>query len=259
MADRLAGTGLRRLRDRWRELALAALVLGGAIGGIVVLVLGDDSGSGIPAVTRERVASTAGATAQPFSPGRACDVYLVPLDTPSEERARRLARALARRAPVRTCTTSSFKIDVTAVDDRRRQLDGVVVADQLAGSFQRAMGVAPATILGVTELDIYSSAFSTDPFDFGSAKSYPGAQGFGVVSTARMGTGEDLFRRLATMGMRYVGFLYFGLPESSSPASALSPSIRTLDDLDLLEPQFSDPPPTTAELSAARKAFRAKK
>ena len=106
---------------------------------------------------------------------------------------------------------------------------------------------------------MYSSAFADDPFDFGLAKKFPQKQGFAVVSTARMGSGEELFRRLETMAMRYLGLLHFGLPESAGPPSALSPSVRSLEDLDLLLPQFSDPQPSRAELSAARKAFLARK
>ena len=113
--------------------------------------------------------------------------------------------------------------------------------------------------MGVTALDMYSSTFATDPFDFGVAKQFPQKQGFAVVSTARMESGEDRFRRLETMAMRYVGLLYFGLPESSSSTSALGPAPRSLEELDLLEPQLSDPPPSNAELDAAREAFLSQK
>jgi hypothetical protein len=61
------------------------------------------------------------------------------------------------------------------------------------------------------------------------------------------------------MAMRYVGLLYFGLPESSSPTSALAPSVRSLEDLDRLEPRFSDPQPSNAELVSARQEFLSRK
>lgn len=246
------GPGLR--------VVLLALVFVGAIVGLAFLFLRDDGSSEleIPPVTSERVELTLGATIQPFAPDRACGVYVVPIDGPSEQIAARLARALPLRVPVQACTTSSFRLDLAALDPRREQLDAVVVSDQLARAFQDARGLAPATIVGVTTLDMYSSAFADDPFDFGLAKKFP-KQGFAVVSTARMGSGEELFRRLETMAMRYLGLLHFGLPESSSPGSALSPSVRTLEDLDLLLPQFSDPEPSREELVAARKRFLAEK
>lgn len=238
---------------------MGVLVLGAVIGGLVRLVDRGSSDSGIAPVTSERVDLTLGATAQPFASDRACGVYVVPIDGPSEGVVTRIARSLPRRVPVLACATSSFRLDLSALDHRREQLDAVIVADQLARAFQDARGIAPATILGVTALDVYASAFVDDPFDFGLAKKFPQKQGFAVVSTARMGSGEDLFRRVETMAMRYVGLLYFGLPESSSPSSALAPSVRSLEELDLLQPQFSDPPPSTAELVAVRKAFLARK
>jgi predicted Zn-dependent protease len=251
-------------RDRVLAVVLATVVVlaaGGVLGGLAYLLVGDDSSAlEIPAVTADRIELTLGATAQPFSPDRACGVYVVPVDNASEGVAARLARALPRMVPVQACVTPSFRLDPSAVDHRREQVDAVIVADQLARAFQDARGIAPATILGVTALDMYSSTFATDPFDFGAAKQFPHQkQGFAVVSTARMGSGAELATRLDTMAMRYVGLLYFGLPESSSPTSALAPSSRTLDELDLLEPRFSDPQPSDAELVAARKEFLSRK
>jgi len=246
-------------RDRLFEVLVGALVLGGVLGGLIVLLDRDSPDPGIPPVTSERIELTLGATIQPFAPDRACGVYVVPIDGPSERVATRLARALPHRVPVRACATSSFRLDLAAFDRQREQVDAVIVSDQLARAFQDARGIAPATILGVTALDIYSSAFSEDEFDFGVAKRFPQKQGFAVVSTARMESGENRFRRLETMAMRYVGLLYFGLPESSSTTSALAPAPRSLEELDLLQPQFSDPPASTAELVAARKEFLARK
>ena len=87
-------------------------------------------------------------------------MYVVPVDSRSDALAARLARELPGRVPVKACATSSFRLDLAAFDRRREQLDGVIVSDQLARAFQDARGVAPATILGVTALDIYSSAFA---------------------------------------------------------------------------------------------------
>ena len=247
-------------RDRRPAIVVAVLVFGLAIGGLVLLLDdGDLPDSGVPSVTSERVEATLGATAQPFAADRVCDVYVVPVDSASQTVAKRLARALPSRVPVRACATSSFRLDPAALDFRRDQLDGVVVTDQLSLAFQQARGIAPATVVGVTALDTYSSTFATDPFDFGVAKKFPQKQGFAVVSTARMGSGEDRFRRLETMAMRYVGLLYFGLPETPSTTTALGRAPRSLEELDLLEPQLLDPPPSNAELDASREAFLSQK
>jgi predicted Zn-dependent protease len=265
MADRELSSDERPVgRARVVQVVLvisAVLVVGGVLGGLAYLLVGrDTSGLEIPAVTAERVELTLGATVQPFAPDQACGVYVVPVDGPSEGVASRLVRALPRRVPVRACATPSFRLDPAAVDHQREQLDAVIVADQLARAFQDVRGIAPATILGVTAFDMYSSAFATDPFDFGVAKQFlQQKQGFAIVFTARMGSGEALSRRLETMVMRYVGLLYIGLPESSSPTSALAPSVGTLEDLDRLEPRFSDPRPSDAELVAARQEFLSRK
>jgi predicted Zn-dependent protease len=242
-------------------IILAVLVVGGVLGGLAYLLVGRDaSGLEIPAVTIERVELTLGATARPFAPDLACGVYVVAVDGTSERVAARVVRALSRRVPVRACATPSFRLDPSAVDHQRGQLDAIIVADQLARAFQHVRGIAPATIVGVTAFDMYSSTFAADPFDFGVAKQFPQQkQGFAIVSTARMGSDEELSRRLETMAMRYVGLLYFGLPESSSPTSALAPSVRSLEDLDRLEPRFSDPQPSNAELVSARQEFLSRK
>ncbi|MDQ3379415.1 MAG: hypothetical protein M3546_03710 [Actinomycetota bacterium] len=259
MADReLTPTAARR--NRVLAVVVAVLVLGGVLGGLALLL--DRDSTSIPRIapaTGERVELTLGATIQPFAADRACGVYVVPVDGTSEGLAARLARALPRRAPVEACVTPSFRLDLAAFDRRREQVDAVIVADQLARAFQDARGIAPTTILGVTALDIYSSAFPDDEFGFGVAKKFPQKQGFAVVSTARMKSGADRFRRLETMAMRYVGLLYFDLPESSSPTSSLAPAPVNLEELDLLRPEFSDPPPSATELRAARQAFLSKK
>ena len=131
-------------RDRRLEIVVAVLGLGVAIAALAILVRDDDApDSGVPPVTSELLEATRGATAQPFAPDRVCDVYVVPVDSQSESVAKRLARALPSRVPVRACTTSSFRVDSAALDFRRGQLDGVVVTDQLSLAFQQARGLLP--------------------------------------------------------------------------------------------------------------------
>ena len=80
-------------------VVLAVLVVGGVLGGLAYLLVGDDSSAlEVPAVTAERVELTLGATTQPFRPNRACGVG-VPVDNAGEAAAARLARALPRMVP----------------------------------------------------------------------------------------------------------------------------------------------------------------
>lgn len=222
---------------------------------VVNLVTSDWRSTEIEPVTPEKVEATAGATTQPFV-GWECDVYVVPMDRPSEERAAGLADALVRRAPVKTaCTTTSLRLDASAVNEEREQLNAYSAINQLTRTFQEIWELAPSTIVGITELDSFSPDRPDWRFVFGARGSFNRTQGYGVISTARMGSGDDRFRRLETMAMRYLGFLYFGLPESADTSSALYPTILSLDDLDRLEPAFSAPPPTPAQLRSARQRF----
>ena len=102
MADSELSTGERApaRRDRRLPIVVAVLVVGGVVGGLALLLDdGDLPDFGVLPVTSERIEATLGATAQPFASDRACDVYVVPLDSASEAVATRLARALPRRAP----------------------------------------------------------------------------------------------------------------------------------------------------------------
>jgi hypothetical protein len=209
----------------------------------------------IEPVTSGRIAKTAGVTSSPFRGSRACDVYVVPVDRPSEERALNLAAALMARAPVRACTTPSFELHDDVLDHARSQVDAGRVVDLLAEQFRAAWSNRPSTILGLTELDLFLPARPEWQFAFGTYAAAGGHQGFGIVSTARLGTNEVGFGRLEIMGMRYVGFLYFGLPQSADPNSALYATILSVNDVDRMQPQFSDPSPTGAELRAARERF----
>jgi hypothetical protein len=239
---------------RWRRLLVLAwpLVLLVYLAATILLPRLDTD---VEPVTRDRVRSTAGVTGQPFADSPACGIYVVPLDAPSKPRARALTPVLARKTRQRVCTTPSMYLDPRLVDDQRPQLDAALTFSTLAQAFRSVRPYRTSTILGVTELDLFSSHRPEWRFVFGFAGTVDIPQGYGIISTARMGSGTDRARRLETMAMRYVGFYYFGLPESTDPRSALYPSILGLDDLDRMQPQFSSPPPTAAALRAARTRF----
>ena len=73
-----------------------------------------------------------------------------------------------------------------------------------------------------------------------------------MISTARMGDGDDLARRLQTMAVRQAGLGYFGLELDRKPRSALYGTIRSREDLDRMAPQLGDPPLSQLELRHAR-------
>jgi len=214
-------------------------------------------GAEVEPVTRDRVRATAGETSQPFAGAPTCEIYVVPLDAPSNERTADLTGELATKTGQRVCTTRSMYLDPRVVDDQRPQLDAQLTFSTVAQAFRAVRANQTSTILGVTELDMFSPDRSSWRFVFGFAGTVDIPQAYGIISTARMGAGQDRARRLETMAMRYIGFYHFGLPESSDPQSALYSTILGLDDLDRMRPEFAAPPPSGAKLQAARVQFLA--
>jgi hypothetical protein len=245
-------TSGRSGRKGWLRLLVSALWPIILVAYLAVRLLLPDGPSDVEPVTRERMRATAGETSQPFAGSPACDVYVVPLDRPSKRSVRRLASSIAQRHELRVCRPPSLYLDVRNIDDQRPQLDAHLVFSQLAQAFRTVWPQRTSTVLAVTELDLFSSSRPDWRFVFGLAGTVEIPQSYGIISTARMGSGDERVRRLETMATRYLGFYYFGLPASSDPTSALYPTILGLGDLDRLRPSFGDPPPTDAELRAAR-------
>jgi hypothetical protein len=204
-------------------------------------------------VTPERIAANAGATASPFAGSLPCTVYVLPLGRASQDHADEVSRRLAMDLPVQPCSLPSLTLDTRALDVERGQLDASMLTGQVRDLFVAEWGDRPATVVGVTEHDLFSSASPDDRFVFGFLfPETPFHRGFGVISTARMGSGEDLARRLQTMSVRHVGVGYFGLERDSEQQSALYETIRSRADLDRMRPQLGDPPLSELELRHAR-------
>lgn len=235
-------------------------IAGVLVSGVSLLVLLDGlpprGGERVERVTPGRIEETRGRTTQPFAGSRPCNVYVVPMDRPSEERANDVSRSLAQRLSLVPCAMPSFAIDVQALDSAREQLDAPFLAGKLSEQFLAVWDDRPSAVIGITEHDQFSSGDPGLRFVFGSAFRN-NLQGFAAISTARMGSGEGRQRRLETMAMRYVGLYYFGLELSSDRSSALYHTIRSRGDLDRMRPEFSDPPPSDIDLRAARARYLA--
>ncbi len=257
-ASGVAGLPVDVRRPGWvvpARIALAAVAFASA----VVLVGGIPDEEPVERVTPERIAASAGSTQSPFAGSLPCTVYVVPLDRASQEHANEISRRLAMGLPVQPCAvSSSLALDTRALDLERGQLDASALTGGLRDLFVAEHGERTSTVVGVTEHDLYSSASPEDRFAFGfSLRDDEHRRGFSVISTARMGSGDDLARRLQTMAVRYVGLGYFGLELGRERASALYETIRSRSDLDRMSPQLGDPPLTESELRQARARFLA--
>ena len=206
-------------------------------------------------VSRESIAAIAGATREPFRLSRACDLYVVPLDRRSEADAGLIVAQLGRRLPLEACQRPSMRIDPSALDEGRGQLNTGSLIDQLALAFRAEWGNRPSMVLGVTALDVFLPNRPSWPFGLNTYDTVRRTQGYGVVSTARLGSTESRNRRLETMALRDVGLGYFGLSPSSDETSALYWRFIDLDDLDKMQPELGYPSPTSDQLRAARQRF----
>ena len=126
------------------------------------------------------------------------------------------------------------------VDPETGQAGGVALIDFVNGIFPGAAADPNAVLIGVTPLDIHYEERTDWPFVFG-------VRGFtddpkAIVSTYRMNPetyGEEpdddtLFSRTRKMTLKYIGMLYYGLPESDNPDDPLYNRIYSVDTLDRL-------------------------
>jgi hypothetical protein len=208
-------------------------------------------------VTAERIEETAGRTTQPFAGTRPCNVYVVPLDRPSEELANDVSRGLAQRMSLLPCALPSLRLAAGPLDPAREQVDASVLAGRLGDLFVPVWKDRPSVVIGITEHDMFSSGNPDLRFVFGFSAANPDLQAYAPISTARMGSGEDRLRRLETMAMRYVGLHYFGLETSDDRSSVLYHTIRSRADLDRMRLRFADPELSDGELRQYRARFLA--
>src|SRR6266540_6942116 len=110
-------------------------------------------------------------------------------------------------------------------DSTRHQISGDALSAALDSAYRRHPSAWPATVIGISSLDMYSPTFSGDRFVFMSSHGN-GNAGFAAISTARMrhgilrhGSAADLEK----MAARAAGLVLL----SASPIARLVPDART--------------------------------
>ena len=144
----------------------------------------------------------------------------------------------------------AISFDPGTVDTNRSQ----VVAEELVAAIRRRhpalTGDAHARIIGVTGDDMFLRKMA-GPWSFGFSLRSDDAH-MAVVSYARMDPAAlglppdpDMLRsRVTKMVAKNIGVLYYGLPLSNDPRSALYGNIGGTDELDVMTEYF-DPQPAT--------------
>jgi YD repeat-containing protein len=139
-------------------------------------------------------------------------------------------------------TLPDVPLDARAFDSGR----GQYVAEDLIASLRQALPQLSAdpgaTVIAITEADMYIRAY-----EWRYAFNYRDAQGFAVVSSARMvpwlyrlrGKEYLLHTRVRKMVSKNIGFLVYELPPSRDPTSLLYHRVLGLDDLDLIQETFA--------------------
>ena len=175
--------------------------------------------------------------AQDSCPGHGRRVCLVPLGQVSPALVQHLVDHYREQYGLLVTVLRPLGIPDVVVDTDRDQLAGVALMDFMRGAFPDANADPNVVLIGLTPLDLYYEEKDWR-FAFG-VRGMP-EDPKGVVSTFRMNPetfGKDrdddlLFSRARKMVSKYVGLLYFRLPESPDPDSPLYNSILSLDALD---------------------------
>jgi predicted Zn-dependent protease len=186
----------------------------------------------------KRVASAIRNNARPASLIR--QVYFVPLGRFPDTILTRMTGYCGQKLRLNIQTLPGVELDASVVDMQRNQF----IAEQLLARMKRQyayLAAKPQSILiGLTAGDMFTQAERWN-YCFGIREDR-----FAVISYARMDPanyGEEpdprlLERRLRKMILKYIGMLYYHLPTSSNPQSALYSPILGLDDLDRMGEEY---------------------
>ncbi len=182
-------------------------------------------------------------TPDPLASVPAADVYIVPLDRPAWNAdgafsLLKLQRELSDRG-LKTVLAPPLTISRAMYDSTRHQVSGDALSAALDSAYQSHPSAWPATVVGVTSLDMYSPTFSGYRFVFMFSHGR-GNAGFAAISTARMrggilggGSAADLEK----MAARAAGLYFYRLPRSPG-WSLMHDPIRSASDLERMSGEY---------------------
>jgi len=166
-------------------------------------------------------------------------VYLAPLGGFPAAELEGLIEFYAERYNLPVGVLPPAEIAAVPRDPTRNQLSSEDLIGGVVARYPQAV-LGNLVVIGVLPADMYSRGRPDWRFVFGTWSEAH----LGVISTARMGARLGPFERqielarLRKMLTRYIGFMYFGLPESTDPKSVLYAPLLSLDDLDTMGEEF---------------------
>ncbi len=223
-----------------RALVRRVLVVSAVVAVILVLGLTASRRTNEPRFDRGGVVV---GTLDPFPSVPAADVYIVPLDRPAwyadgAFSLLKLQSELSERG-LKTVLAPPLMISKAMYDSTRHQISGDALSAALDSAYRRHPSAWPATVIGISSLDMYSPTFSGDRFVFMSSHGN-GNAGFAAISTARMrhgilrhGSAADLEK----MAARAAGLYFYRLPRSPG-WSLMHEPIRSLSDLERMSEEY---------------------
>jgi hypothetical protein len=235
---------LQRKRQTTPAHRRAAVRRGFAVLAVVaaIFVLALTASRGRDAPRFDRTGIVVG-TLDPFASVPDADVYIVPLDRPAWHAdgafsLLKLQSELSERG-LKTVLAQPLMISRGMYDSTRHQISGDALSAALDSAYRLHPSAWPATVVGVTSLDMYSPTFAGDRFVFMSSYGRSGG-GFAAISTARMHHG--IFRRgsaadLEKMAARAAGLFFYRLPRTPG-WSVMHEPIRSLSDLERMSEEY---------------------
>jgi predicted Zn-dependent protease len=166
-------------------------------------------------------------------------IYFVPLAEFPLTMAQELAAHFRNKFAVAIEVLPSEPLDEAAVDSKRKQL----IAEALVSSIKRRnpsqVNEPNSIIIGLTTDDMYIEKYNWN-FCFGWRQEGK----YAVISNARMHfasrsvSPQQIRSRLRKMVTRYIGLLYFRLPQNKEPRSVLYQNVDGLRELDFMGEDF---------------------
>ena len=176
-------------------------------------------------------------------PGKGLVVAFLPIGA-SPERVATLAEIFRIELKLETAILPPMEPDAAALDQRRKQLVGEKVIQQMHNAHRQLVSHGKVILIGITDQDMFIKGVPNVGFAF-SVRNTPSS--IAVVSTFRMdprnlGAGINdgvLQSRLRKMVARNVGRMLYGLPASKDPHSLLFNDIPGVEALDFVDESFA--------------------
>ncbi len=170
-------------------------------------------------------------------------IVFIPIGSISNSKLRELADYFQHKYAIKIETKSNMQIPANAYDPNRKQLIAEEIATSLIDTYRKPNNESSTILIGITSRDMYIRGM-----DWRYAFGYRDTnRNVAVLSNARM---NDAFfggpktskasqrSRLRKMTSKYIGLLYYRLPQSSDSRSVMYNSIMGPDDLDNMGEDF---------------------